>query len=86
MDDGTALKPKLGLAEGDELGLLDGSSDGDALGELLGSLLGPELGRSDGDAEGIPDGKLEGKTLGDPDRLKLGAELTDGVSDGALLG
>jgi len=88
--------PVLGMLDGEEPGLLEGTPlgtglpavllEGDTIGIPLEILLGEELGLLDGDADGLAEGGIEGEKPGDLDGLDLGAELATGLEDGALLG
>jgi len=84
LDDGDAL----GLALGTSDGLVDGTNVGLALGlsegDALGLVLGLALGDADGDALGLADGDALGDAEGDADGLALGLAL--GLTLGALLG
>jgi hypothetical protein len=75
---------RLGLDEGDSLGIVDGTADGPALGTVEGAVDGArdgiELGSAEGAKDGCEDGCEEGTELGDREGS------AEGIRDGAVLG
>ena len=69
------------MLDGKALGVVDGSSDGPALGALLslGILDGEELGVVDGMSDGVDEGRELGADEGFCDGMELGLVLVDGL-------
>ena len=74
------------MAEGFELGCLDGSKLGSLEGSALGSRDGDELGNADGMSEGSLLGSKLGSTLGVLDGFELGSSVALPMNRGKSMG